>query len=129
MHEATLRAFFEGNCSVAVLRQDLSGSVNTEGKVSRYLIVDMDAEFEVRSHHLANLCEALLAGELDPNSLETIGFCLCASDCFFWDSGEPNGALVSEAVFQWAAPQINLALNQENTRLFRDRLQQGPDTV
>jgi len=129
MHEATLRAFFEGNCSVANLRQDLSGSVTTEGKVARYLIVELDAEFEVRAHHLADLCEAVLAGELDPSSLETIGFCLCASDCFFWDSRGPNGALVSEAASQWAAPQINFALNQENTRLFLNRLQKGLDTV
>jgi len=120
MHEETLRDFFIGTATAHELVDDLEGSLVHRGDVTDHLIVDMSDDFHV--HHLLRVCDAILAGQIDSAHLQTIGFCLQASDSFFWDSDEPGGDRVSEVTADWSAPQINYALTPDNVRKWRHYL-------
>ena len=122
MHETTLKAFFEGHCSAEELREDLKGSLLHGRDVTHHRIVDMPGEFQILSDHLVRVCEAVLAGQIEPEDLKAIGFCIAASDSFTWDSDTPGGDAVSEMAHWWSSPEINFELNLENARMFRDRL-------
>jgi len=127
MHEKILRTFFEGRCSAIELREDLAGTVKVEGDAHRYAIEDMDDDFQVRSEHLARVCDAVLAGDIEPEKLQAIGFCLVASDHFHWDTDTKDGEAVSRAVIEWSAPEINYTLNLESTLMFLDRFKLSVD--
>lgn len=129
MHEETLRDFFIGNATAHQLVDDLEGSLGQRGHVTEHPIVDMSDDFHVTAHHLLHLCDAVLAGQIDSAYLQAIGFCLQASDSFFWDSDEPGGDRVSEVTADWSAPQINHALTLDNVRKWRHYLQTGEYTL
>ncbi|HEX3580938.1 MAG TPA: hypothetical protein VH087_04195 [Thermoanaerobaculia bacterium] len=42
------------------------------------------------------VCDAVINGEIGPEYLQAIGFCLEASDKFVWNTDTPNGERVSE---------------------------------
>jgi hypothetical protein len=123
--EAVLRAFFEGRVDAMTLSEDIAGTVEPEGKTSHYRIEDLDEEFEVRAEHLVRLCDSVLDGDLDPKHLETIGFCLVASDAFQWDTEVVDGEVIAETLSDWSEPRINYPLTQENVTKFRERLLTG----
>ena len=110
----------------AALRADLSGAVVATGpRSSSQHIVDMDTDFDLKPEHLVRLCEAVLSGELEPDELQTIGFCLVASDHFTWDGDIPPGDVVAETAYDWSAPEINYRLTRDTVRKFRERLLTG----
>jgi len=129
MHEQTLRDFFIGTATDQELVDDLTGSLVRRGHVTEHRIVDMSDDFHVATHHLLRLCDAVLSRQIAPAYLEAIGFCLQASDSFFWDSDEPGGDRVSEVTADWAAPQINHALTADNVRKWRHYLETGEYTL
>jgi hypothetical protein len=88
----------------------------------------MESEFEVVPEHLIRLCDAVLSEQLDPQELETIGFCLAMSEAFLWDDEREAGSRVSETVHEWASPEINFPLTLPNIVKFRERLLTGRDT-
>ena len=91
MREQVLRDFFEGRSSAAELERDVAGSTKGTGpRASVVSIEDMDKDFVVTADMAVRLCEAVLRGELLPDTLHTIGFALMASDRFQWD-GQPVG--------------------------------------
>lgn len=129
MHEQVLREYFSGSTSAAELRRDLEGAlVRTSAHVTRHPIVDMSDDFEVRPEHLIRVCDAVLAGELAPDALAAIGFCLVASDCFFWDGDTPEDERVANAAYDWSAPEVNYALTLTTVAKFRHRLATGEST-
>src|SRR5438270_2046450 len=114
MHEATLRDFLTGVVTTDILRGDLVGTVEKlGGKMHRHHIVSLEGEFEVTSSQLLRLCDAVLSGDLDPAELETVGFCMIASDYFHWDSETLDGARVAETRHDLASPEINYPLTLE----------------
>jgi hypothetical protein len=125
MKEIVLRGFFEGSVDVRALVIDLTHTVETAGKTSHYRIEDMDGQFQITAEHLVRLCDAILDGQLDPKALETIGFCLVASDSFHWDTDQEDGNIVAQTCFEWSEPRINYALTVDNVRKFRKRLKTG----
>src|ERR1051325_8085937 len=128
MHESVLRDYFAGKTGAAELRADLSGAVVATGpRSSSQHIQDMAADFELRPEHLIRLCDAVLSGELEPGNLQTLGFCLVASDHFSWDGDVPPGDVVAETVHDWSAPEINYRLTRDTARKFRQRLLTGKD--
>jgi hypothetical protein len=128
MHEQTLRDFMAGTGTVAELRSDLEHAIVERGHGSyEHPIVPMVDAFELTPEHLVRLCDAVLAGELPPESLEPIGFCLIASDRFDWEDGAGRGALV-DTLNDWSSPQINYPLNSSTVAKFRHRLLTGEDT-
>jgi hypothetical protein len=128
MHEGTLRDFLTGGVTAEVLRQDLAGTVEKLGdKMYRHHIVSLEGEFHVNASHLVRVCDSVLSGGLDPADLETIGFCIVASDYFYWDDDTPEAERVGETLHDWASPEINYPLTLETVRLFRERLLTGKD--
>jgi hypothetical protein len=118
MREQTLREFFEGTVPAAALAHDLAGSVIATSAIStEVMVADMAEEFTVRPEHAVRLCDAILNGELPPDSLATIGFALMASDRFHWDGDREE--VLAEAIADWAAPEINYPLTTANIELFR----------
>ncbi len=90
-----LRGFFEGQVDAKTLSADLAGSVE-RGRVStRVRIEDMKESFTVRTDGLVRLCDSILADEIDVKHLETIGFCIVASDAFEFDTDTEDGELVN----------------------------------
>ncbi len=128
MREAILRDLFLGLCSVQQLRDDLEGSVERSADTSQYDIEDMDTDFEVKPEHLIALCDAVLSGELPPESLQAVGFCLISSDHFGWDSDTEPGSRVAATVHDWSSPETRDPLTMENIRKFRERLSPGRDS-
>lgn len=128
MHESILRDFFDGRASAGDLRADLVGAVvQTAENVFTHKIVDMDADFEVTPDHLVRVCDAVLSGELEASELESIGYCLVASDCFSWDGDTQSGSRVAETAYDWSAPVNNYRLTSDTVRKFRERLMSGQD--
>lgn len=89
----------------------------------------MSDDFHVAAHHLLRLCDAVFAAQIASACLQAIGFCLQASDSFFWDSDEPGGDRVSEVTADWSVPQINHALTPDNVRKWRHYLETGEYTL
>jgi len=128
MREVVLKEFFEGKVDANALAAELHGAVETVGITSHYHIEDMEGELEVTAAHLVRLCDAVLTGRLAPEALETIGFCLVASDGFYWDTDKGDGEVVAETCFDWSEPRINHSLTIDNVRGFRERLLTGHNT-
>ena len=122
MHEQVLRDFLDGECSLSDLAQDLQGSVAPTEDGSSVVVVPMDDEFEVTPAHLVRLCDAVIEGGLEPGQLETIAFCLIASDAFVWDSDTPAGAVVAETLFDWDSPGSDGTVTFEDGRRSREQL-------
>lgn len=128
MHETILRDFLAGTLNADGLRDDLVGTVEHLGaRMSHHHVTPVDGEFHVTASHLIRLCDAVLGGPLQPHQLESLGFCMIASDYFHWDSDDPDGARVAETLHDWAAPEIHYPLTLETVRLFRERLVTGRD--
>jgi hypothetical protein len=125
MHEQTLRDFFEGCASARALADDLIGSLQTSGGVTRHAIIDMNEEFAVTPEHLIRVCDAVIGGVIAPEYLRAIGFCLQASDKFVWDGSEVGGERVAEVAADWSAPEINFPLTLANAAAWRRYLTGG----
>src|SRR5262249_34788679 len=125
MHEAILRDFFLGVTDAPRLQADLQGGVVRSGVTREHHIADMDTEFSVEQAHLVRLCDVVLAGELPPEALQQIGFCLIASDRFHWDADTPDGSVVAETLADWSCPEVNWPLVPENIRKWREGLALG----
>ena len=129
MHESVLRDYFLGVIDESLLNEDLEGSVvrrSHDGK--SFHIDDMESEFRVDPGHLVKLCDAVLSGKLEAKSLELIGFCLAASDYFFWEEDAESGNVVGETAHDWSCPEINYPLTIGNVEKFRHRLVTGEGT-
>ena len=126
MQEQVLRDFFEGRCSAVELSRDLDGSlVPASPQITKYPVVDMDSDLEVKPEYLLRVCEAVIAGAIEPWKLQAIGFCLVASDRFHWDGDTDLGSLVAETAHDWSSPETNYPLTLENVAMFRRRLANG----
>jgi hypothetical protein len=104
MNGDTLRAFFEDRVSAVALNADLEGAfAQTAGDTFRLQMTDLDADFFVTADHLVKLCDAVLAGALDPEALRAVGFGVIGSDHFNWDPDDPIGARVGHTLYDWAS--------------------------
>jgi|ERR1051325_954599 hypothetical protein len=128
MHESVLKDYFLGLIDESQLNEDLEGSViQTFHDVITHYVNPMDSDFQVELAHLVKLCDAVLSGKLKAEHLELIGYCLVASDQFFWDDESKSGELVAETAYDWSSPEINYPLKVRNIEKFRERLLIGND--
>jgi hypothetical protein len=128
MHESALKDYFLGVIDESRLSKDLGGSVvQTSHDVITHYVNPMDTDFTLEPAHLAKLCDAVLSGKLSAEHLELIGYCLVASDHFFWDEESKSGGLVAETAYDWSSPEINYPLTVGNIEKFRKRLLTGED--
>jgi hypothetical protein len=130
MHEATLRNFFTGSLGVDQLRDDLVDAVVPIGqRTFRHPVIDMAEDFAVTCAHLVRLCDAVLAGALQPEQLQPIAFCLIASDHFHWNTDSRDGEIVAETAHDWSAPETHYPLTLGTVKLFRERLVTGRNVL
>ena len=128
MQESILKDYFLGVVDESRLSEDLEGSVvQTSFDVITHYVDPMDSDFRVEPVHLVKLCDAVLSGVLQAEHLELIGYCLVASDHFFWEEGSKSGGLVAETAYDWSSTEINYPLTFENIGKFRERLITGED--
>ena len=126
MNASVLRDFFLGRASAHELQTDLIGTTEQTGHDSfRHHMTDLDDDFTVTRDHLVKLCDAVLAENLDPESLRMIGFGIIASDHFEWSSDSPEGEIVGNTIYDWSSPEVNFALNRATVAKFRHRLLTG----
>ncbi len=129
MHESILKDYFLDLIDESRLTDDLEGSVvQTSLVVITHYVNPMDSDFQVELIHLVKLCDAVLSGKLNAEYLELIGYCLVASDHFFWEEESKSGELIAETAYDWSSPEINYPLKVENVEKFRERLITGEDT-
>ena len=120
MREIVLRKFFEGGLTGTDLARDLRGSLVPDGpKLTKHPIEHMEGEFEVLPPHLVKVCDTVLDGSIPAEFLESVGFCLVASDAFFWDTDTPEGGVVADVVLDWSDPVINHPLSHANVAKWR----------
>ena len=118
MRERVLRDFFESKATIAELARDVAGSISQRGpQISVVSIEDMDGEFTVAAPMLVRLCDVVLGGELEADTLHSIGFALMASDAFCWDADEDH--VLTEVIADWSCPEVNYPLTIENVKRFR----------
>ena len=127
MREEILKQFFTEEVDAKVLADDLVGSMVTKGDMTKHPIEDMAERFRLAPEHLIRLCDAVLRDEIKPQYLQSIGFCIVASDNFQYDTDTPEGNLVGETVLDWSAPIINYPLTKKNVEKFRQKLANGED--
>jgi hypothetical protein len=126
VRESTLLAWFTGAATIAELRDDLVDVVHrSDLHTGGNLVLDLRESVVVRAPHLVALCDAFLAGDLEPQHLSGAAFFLLASEHFNWDTESPDGDLVSRVLFDWSAPQLHLALDRQNVARYRDALSRG----
>jgi hypothetical protein len=127
MREDVLRQFFDGTVDAEALAADLADSLVSRSKtVTEHPIVDMENNFAVHPAHLIAVCDAVLAGELAPELLQAIGFCMVASDHFNWDTDTVEGNQVGEVLFDWSSPETNYPLIRANVAAWRSQLRGEP---
>ena len=127
MREEILKQFFTEEVDAQVLADDLVGSMVTKGDITKHPIKDMAESFQLGPEHLIRLCDAVLRDEIKPQYLQSIGFCIVASDNFEYDTETTEGNLVGETVLDWSAPIINYPLTKRNVEKFRQKLVTGED--
>jgi hypothetical protein len=72
MREIVLQRFFQGNASDCELAADVAGSLERRGNDVQVHIERMASEFHAEALHLIRVCDAVLAGTLDPKDLLAI---------------------------------------------------------
>jgi hypothetical protein len=127
MREEILKQFFTEEVDAKVLADDLVDSMVTKGDMTKHPIEDMAESFQLGAEHLIRLCDAVLSDEIKPQYLQSIGFCIVASDNFEYDTDTTDGNLVGETVLDWSAPIINYPLTKSNVEKFRQKLVTGED--
>jgi hypothetical protein len=126
MHAEMLKAFFRGHATAAELSRDLDVIWEPCGsQARRFVFEDLDEDFEVHAEHLVRVCDAVLAGEIEPPKLEGVGAALFTSDHFTWGDEGAEAERVAQTVSDWVDPEINFDLNLETTQKFRHRLLTG----
>lgn len=118
MREEILKRFFQGEVPASVLAADVAGATERISSIiSRTAIEDMGSEFSVTRPMLVSLTDVVLAGQLPPDALASIGFALQASDGFVWE-GESD-EVVANVIADWSCPEVTYPLNLENVARFR----------
>ena len=128
MREEILKQFFTGEVGPRALAKDLVGSMITKGDVTKHPIENMIESFQLEPEHLIRLCDTVLRDEIKPQYLQSIGFCIVASDNFEYETDTPEGNLVGETVLDWSSPMNNYPLTKKNVEKFRQRLVTGEDS-
>ena len=130
MHEQLLHDVLVGAQKASTLNRDLVDSVISTGPTrSTVQIIESGAgDHEVTAAQMMLLCDAVRAGELEPAHLETIAFCLIASDYFRWDSSTVDGGRVATVLHDWASPEIGEPLTPPNIAKARHFLATGNHT-
>lgn len=134
MKEIIVQHFFEGHATVEELAADVASAfdrqVDSAGTVfSRLNSVDMNHEFAVSTANIVKLVDAVLAGGLSLDELDTICFALEASDSFSWDSDTLDGERVAVSLFWLGTPEINYALTPAVLNKIRRYLVSGENTL
>jgi hypothetical protein len=118
MKEDTIRSFLGGETSANQLSDEVARSITRFDAVScNVAIEDMQRDFGLTRAHVLSLCDAGIAGELNQEVMSTIAFALLASDRFEWDDD-----VISETLYDWSAPEINLPLERDTLKMHRSWL-------
>ncbi len=126
MHAEILKAFFLGQATATELSRDLDVIWESSRSHSRrFVFKDLIEDFEVHPGHLVRVCDAVLAGEIEPAKLEGVGAALFTSDHFTWSEEGSEAERVARTVSDWVDPEINFDLNLETAEKFRHRLLTG----
>jgi hypothetical protein len=131
--EIVLQHFFEGHATAEELAADTVGAFDRQtdsaGTVfSQLRAIPMAHEFPVTSQHIIKLVDTVLAEQLTLDALDSICFCLEASDSFTWDTDSPDGERVAESLFWLGSPEVNYPLTDSVLKKVRHYLKTGEET-
>ena len=119
MQEIVLKCWFSGQCTSADLQADMQDGEVRHGWLQPHHFEDMDGRFEVETAHMLALCDALEAGQLSADHLREIGYCLIASEHFFWDEDSASGGRVGAVAVDWSSPEDSRPLDADGLGWYR----------
>ncbi len=123
MHEIKLKQYFENSISAEELNINLLGAAKkTAPNMTGHYIIDMNEKFTVTAEHVEKLCVDVINRKIDPEHLESISFCIIASDNFLIGNKSPVELEMLDILHEWSTPVINYPLNIANIRLCLKRL-------
>jgi hypothetical protein len=125
VYETLLRDFLACRLSVALFRRELRAAIKAASAAENMRFQAMDTGFELFPRHLIQLCDSVLAGELEPALLPVIGRCLSHSGRFYWRNPHPDGRLVAEVLASWCAIDPACGLSQREVAQFREWIARG----
>jgi hypothetical protein len=134
MKESVVHDFFAGRATARELAAEVVGAMerytdSAGARHSRLRSIVAPSEFEVGAEHLLRLLDAVESGDLDLEALDTVCFCVEASDSFSWDADETeDGRRVAEALFLLGTPEINYPLTPVVLGKIRHLLLTGENT-
>ncbi len=118
MKEDTIRSFVSGETSADQLSEEVARSITHFDAVScNVTIEDMQQDFCLTRSHILSLCDGGIASKLSQEVMSTVAFALLASDRFEWDD-----EVISETLYDWSVPEINLPLEPDTLRMHRSWL-------
>lgn len=120
VYATLLRDFLACRMSVALFRRELRAALEAVSAAENMRFQAMDTAFELFPRHLIQLCDSVLAGELEPTLLPVIGRCLFHSGRFYWRNPHPDGRLVAEVLASWCAIDPASDLSQREVAQFRE---------
>jgi len=77
-------------------------------------IEDMQEGFRIDPNSLTRFCDAISQGRMTGDALRHVAFTIIASDRFDWEDD-----LAGEVLHDWAAPEIDYALDPQNMKRVR----------
>ena len=120
MKETCLAQFFRGEITAHGLALDIQGSEEKVDAVRQNIFIeDMAHQVAVTRGMAVELCDAVLRGDLKPESLQIIGFALITSDSFTLAEDD----LLANIFHDWACPEVNYELSLANTDRFKSWLE------
>ena len=124
MRAETLRRFFAGEATAGELATELQGTWTLlPTGARRFSCTELDDAFLVKPGHLVRVCDAVLAGQLAPALLESLGACLVGTtESWTWDEEDDIAVRVAYA---WDTPAINYKLTMSTTAKYRHWLLTG----
>jgi hypothetical protein len=128
MKERVLAEFLDGRADADLLRRDLAGAfVRHSPERWTFNVESINESFLVTRLGMLRVCDAVLAGELDPAQLKPIGDCLMMSETFEFD--DPDRELLADVSHCWGSPEICYPLDERHVRAFREWLVTGKNPL
>ena len=128
MKARVLADFLVGRVDACRLADELATVYGRESGSRRPVLIEpMEERLVVSKAAMLRVCDAVLAGELDPALLEPIGDCLMFSDSF--EFGPPDDDVVATVAHYWGTPEICYPLDIPHVRAFRTWLESGTDPL
>jgi hypothetical protein len=113
--ETTIENYLDATVDAEELDRAVIAAVERVSPIhERIHVKPMTRDCVVTSEMLVRLCDAALERRIATAALRIVAFIIVSSDRLAW-----RDDFIGEVLHDWAAPEVNRSLSQENLRQFR----------